>query len=534
MQKKDNRKVFILGLDGGTWKILNPLMEKGIMPNLKELVEDGASGTLQSTIPPVTAPAWTSFQTGVNPGKHGIFDFQAFDPESKKSEVVNGKSIPVDTVWDLLSSKGKNTITVNVPLTYPPKEDNRRITVGGMLSPEEDEGMVYPPSLFDSLLKEKGYKVTGGALERRISLDLSPFVREEFEVERKRFEVADHLLKTKNWDVFMLHVQGTDGIQHCFYPFLDPNSPDFDQGKFNVVSDFYSNLDREIGALFSNLPENEIKLIVSDHGFKQLKRYMNLNAWLREEKLLTPRGVNLKAKIVELIRKYDVFRLRKRIFARLLSNFISLREIITEVNTPSIDWKKTKAFMPNGTIYGGIFFGDEVENKDQLAKDLTIKLSEFIDDEKGKSPIKNIFAREDTYSGPFLNLLPELLLQPSEGYSFGVPMVEEKNIFRDVEYPYDYLGTHEREGIMVINGPGINAEREIDAHITDLSPTILALMGLDVPGYMDGTVREELFNYDLDYKIKKTPLPIKEGRDRESSAGDSEQVKERLEDLGYL
>ena len=69
-------RVLVLGLDGATFDLLDAWMERGLMPNVQRLATEGSRAVLRSVMPPVTAPAWTSFATGVRPGKHGVFDFR--------------------------------------------------------------------------------------------------------------------------------------------------------------------------------------------------------------------------------------------------------------------------------------------------------------------------------------------------------------------------------------------------------------------------------------------------------------------------
>ena len=68
----DNRKVLVIGLDGLTFDLIDPLMERGWLPHISRMRDRGYSAVLRSTVPPVSAPAWTSLITGVNPGKHGV------------------------------------------------------------------------------------------------------------------------------------------------------------------------------------------------------------------------------------------------------------------------------------------------------------------------------------------------------------------------------------------------------------------------------------------------------------------------------
>jgi len=69
-------KVLIIGLDGATWDLMKPLTEKGKLPTLRKLIDEGVHGDLESTITPSTGLAWVSFATGKNPGKHGCYDFK--------------------------------------------------------------------------------------------------------------------------------------------------------------------------------------------------------------------------------------------------------------------------------------------------------------------------------------------------------------------------------------------------------------------------------------------------------------------------
>ncbi|MHC4622330.1 MAG: alkaline phosphatase family protein [Planctomycetota bacterium] len=529
----NDNKILIIGLDGGTWKILRPMMAAGKMPNLKALSERGAAGTLTSTIPPVTAPAWTSFQTGVNPGKHGIFDFQSFDPETRQSSLVNSGSIPVKTVWDLVSSAGKKVITINVPLTYPPREDPNRITIGGMLSPREDAGLIYPNQLYHKFIRKVGYQITAGPLERRLSTKLERFIQQETDVEKKRFQVAKMLMDEFPWDLFMLHIQSSDGIQHCFYPHLDPECSDFHRDTFNAISGFYEAIDREIGMLLETVNDNVTVIVLSDHGFRPLRRYVNLNAWLRSQGMLSSSSLNIRGRCIELMRKYDVLRIRKRIAGRLLRNFLPLRSIATTVNNRALDWSRTRAFMPNGTVFGSIFVLDR-ENLQTLKHELVRELLQLVDPQTQRKVIRKTYARATCFSGPYVKLLPDLLIEPSEEYSFGIPLLADTKLFREAKYPYDFAGTHDLEGILVLAGNRIKAGARVRADITDICPTILAVMQIAVPRYIDGRVLQDVFTERVNVQIEKTDgLPASEHVDRTERA-DNEEVRKRLADLGYL
>ena len=126
-------KILILGIDGGTWTVLRPAIEQGYMPFLQSLIETGASGVLESTIPAITPVAWGSFQTGMNPGENGVFDFYRWDKEIKTQQLVSSQNLSM-TIWDIAGRNGKKVGVVNVPMTYPVKPVNGYL-VSGILTP---------------------------------------------------------------------------------------------------------------------------------------------------------------------------------------------------------------------------------------------------------------------------------------------------------------------------------------------------------------------------------------------------------------
>ena len=119
-----NSRLLILGLDGGTFDILLPWMQKGFLPNLGKIYDEGVSGPLRTILPPITAPAWTSFYTGKNPGKHGIFEFFIKRENSYQEVAVNSTFCKSKTLWDYLAEENKKVAVLNVPMTYPPQKVN--------------------------------------------------------------------------------------------------------------------------------------------------------------------------------------------------------------------------------------------------------------------------------------------------------------------------------------------------------------------------------------------------------------------------
>ena len=152
MKKDISNRVVVVGVDGATFDIIKPWSSAGFLPNIKKLLEDGTHGFLNSTIPPITGPAWVSFQTGKNPGKHGIFDWLKRDNNSYALKPINAGDIKHKTIWEIIGEQGKKACVINVPVTFPPKKVNGSI-VSGMLTPSKNSEYTYPTNLKSEINK---------------------------------------------------------------------------------------------------------------------------------------------------------------------------------------------------------------------------------------------------------------------------------------------------------------------------------------------------------------------------------------------
>lgn len=113
-------RLVVLGLDGATWSVLDPMRQRGLMPNLQAFLARAASGTLRSIVPPVTTAAWTTMMTGCGPARHGVFDHRYYDAAEGRMKVNHSGRIRVPTLWHLLSSTGRSIVSLNLPGLYPP------------------------------------------------------------------------------------------------------------------------------------------------------------------------------------------------------------------------------------------------------------------------------------------------------------------------------------------------------------------------------------------------------------------------------
>ena len=125
-----NGKIIILGFDGLSPEIIEPMMEKNELPNFLELKKIGSYRHLTTTNPPQSPVAWAAFATGKNPGKNGVFDFILRNPKDYSlslslSELKKGKPkkvIKEKSFWHFTSNVKVPTVIIQAPLTFPPEK----------------------------------------------------------------------------------------------------------------------------------------------------------------------------------------------------------------------------------------------------------------------------------------------------------------------------------------------------------------------------------------------------------------------------
>ncbi len=533
------KKVLIIGLDGGTWKILKPMIEKGHMPHLRSLVENGASGILKSTEPPVTAPAWTSFLTGVKPEKHGIFEFNNYMPGTYSTYFVNGSHISYKTIWDILSESGKKVISINVPMTYPPKPVNG-LLISCMLTPSTDVTFTYPPELRDEIFNiVSEYKIITTGKVYCLS-GLNKFIDELIDTEQRRIKVAKHLMQNSDCDIEMVHIQSTDVIQHYLFHILDKNHPLHDSRGIERVYEFYSEIDKALGELTGLFPDS-LKILMSDHGFKSVNKMVNLNAILSKKGFLqvkeNKKFLSNVTKMASKLVKYDRLNIIRWVLGK------QRRKIFEHVKDLLIDYTKTTAFSINGWVYGNIYINLEGREKHGIVKkedynkvrDIIIKELEKITDPATGEKIFTILKKEDIFNNTKHMHASDITVLPKGPYEFtGSMYFREKEFILNNKIRREHTGSHDRDGIVIFTDSKVK-KTTITAHIVDILPTILWYAGLPVPEYIDGKVLTEVFEDEF---VRENPVQFIQASEKSTSSSisesDSQEIKDRLKSLGYL
>jgi predicted AlkP superfamily phosphohydrolase/phosphomutase len=557
-------KLLVIGMDGAPFPLIKKWSEEGHLPNLAKLISRGSFGILKSTIPVHSPTAWSSFITGLNPGKHGVFDFVRREKNSYQLRVIRADQILGASIWRIMSESGRSVGVMNVPMTYPPEEVNGFLLSG--LGTPDYSIYSYPPEMTE-VLNKQGYRVNK-------KFFFTPDRQDEWlddihAITQKRGETAVKLMQENPWDFFMVVFRNSDEICHFYWHHMDethpkhnPNAPERYK---TAIRDLYKRIDHHIGEIITAAGENTNVIIMSDHGAGPLYKDVFLNEWLIQQgwlrlkdsqvnqrewlKFIHKLGLT-RAKISDNLTRYNLHRLEV-IIKKLLGDRIY---ILPRDDRPefinAIDWSQTKAYSFG--YYGQIFInlrgrepegivepGQEYLNlRDKIAQ----QMQTIVDPGDNNPVVDQVYKKEELFNGDFLGDAPDLLAImrgltyiTRKGYEFAS---KRGTIFRE---PYTAeTGSHRIEGILIGAGPDL-AKKELELKeydIQDLAPTLLYLQQCPIPNYMDGHIISELitprFKAQVPPQYSEREIDYKKEQSEYWSEENEAEITERLKKLGYL
>jgi len=428
------------------------------LPTLKSLAAQGVYGRLESTVPPITVPAWTCMLSGRDPGEHGFYGFRnRADYSYEQMEMATADKIHLPRVWDYVEQAGGRSIVVGVPQTYPVRPLNG-IMVSCFLTPSTSSAYTWPPEF-----KEEIQATVGDYM-----LDVYDFRTDDkvrllqsiYRMSRQRFDLVEHLLKTRSdWNFFMFVEMGPDRIHHGLWKYIDPRHPKHEPGNpyQNTIRKYYQFIDERIGRLLTLVPDDVAVLVMSDHGAQPMMGGFCLNDWLIAQGDLTlaykPAGIAA----------------------------LSLCEV---------DWSHTKAWGAGG-YYGRISLniaGREPEGiipPDQVAAfkaDLIARL-ESLSGPDGKPLGVQVWSPETVYA-QVNNIPPDLIVYLGDLSWRSVGTIGNPSLYTLENDTGPDDANHAQHGLYLLwRGPSA-AGRYAGRTWRAVAPSMLELLGLDVPAWM--------------------------------------------------
>ena len=535
-------RVLIIGLDGATFDVLDPLMAEGRMPRLKQAVASGVAGVLHSTTPPITPAAWTTFLTGKQPGTHGIIDFERYDIPTDKLVMNSTRCLDhVRNLWQILSDKGFKVGSINVPMTFPPVPVNG-FTVSGFETPGPDSDFVYPKSLRREILARWPDPTLRKNWRRRALGGTELFEKNVAYMSRSFHQGAEMTMALGDkmgWDVLMVVFKLVDNLQHKAWKYIDPRWCDRHPVRRDIAKACFTEADRAVGSLLDYAADHDATvLIVSDHGHGSLEGKIQPNRLLAQWGYLKLHGGGSQG----VTRGRGVL---DRLFGRK-----KVKRVDSISRDLAVDFSKTRACVMHAGMAGflylnlagrrqaGIVPQEEYETLRDELRDRFLGAECRVTDPTGR--IIQLFTAvhkpEELYgcSRDDQPWMPDLILIPHEGLAV-IRKIRGRRPARWLRYGR-IEGTHRSNGIFVAAGPGIAQGRKISCHLVDCAPTVLALLGLRIPEDMEGRVVNEIFERPPIVEREIAPTAVSPSSDEQEvySEVELDQITERLSDLGYL
>ncbi len=562
-QSPDHCRVIVVGLDGATWNLLDPLLAQNQLPVLAQLLENGARANLRSCIQPSSEQAWSAFATGKQNGKFGLYGFYQRAANSYALEYINASHRRAPTLWRLLSDRGKRCLVVNVPLTWPVEPVNGAL-ISGLMTPGLNSQFTFPSALRVELLKELGEYIIDVDIERgesdiRLLGDLVIRVKRMSELQTRATQWL--LQKYPDWDFAMLVHRTPDILCHKFWRYQDPAHPLYNAREAEqwgrVIADAFRYLDAQLGELLDAVVDERTSVIVlSDHGFGPLTHAVYLNKYFAQRGLLGYReqsrgglGSALRAGVRQLNNPI-VNWAKQRAFELLPQLKGNLHYSMAYGN---IDWGHTCAFAVGtmGNIYLNVRGREpqgivEPANYEGTRDEVIAALKALADVETGKPIFDAIYRREEIYQGPALDQAPDVIGLIDGPYHIAAVDWRAQNVARGVIekvergllFVSDTSGQHRMDGILAAAGAGIEPGAQFGRppQLIDIAPTILQLLGEPVPEDMDGRVLSEMLTEARGVEFSAASNPENSTADDNGgfTAEEAKLIEERLAGLGYL
>jgi predicted AlkP superfamily phosphohydrolase/phosphomutase len=552
-------KALVIGLDGVTFDLLGPWIEAGELPHLQSLMQQGAWGRLRTTLPPISSSSWSSFVTGVNPGKHGVVDFVYPSTDSYKVAMINATSRRTRALWNWLNDAGYKVGLLGIPTTYP-TEPVDGFMISGFLAPGPDSEWAYPPELKQELLHKLGEFQLSPDERYRSTPRLDRFLDDLTASVENRTQAALYLMHNKPWDLFAVVYWDTDMIQHETWRLLDPSHPRHDPVEAAAHRDkilgFHRKVDADVGRLLAaaGADDDTLVVVMSDHGFGPVDSFFLTNNWLASMGLLrfkrTP-WTAFKRLLFHLgYTPLRMFRIVKALGLGKLRRKVRFQQQAGLVNRvflsfDDVDWSRTQAFSIGsfGQVYinlagrhpqGVVQPGREYEELKERIRHEALALR---DPRSGARLVERVYLREEIYDGPYVARTPDLIVQPRawQYMAFGHADFGSNRL---VESIVGLSGHHRPDGVLILGGAGVKAGKQLEgASILDLTPTILHALGIAVPHDLDGRVLSEAFEASspLAQPVVHSQANVyKDGASEpDLSDEDMEEVQEKLRGWGY-
>jgi predicted AlkP superfamily phosphohydrolase/phosphomutase len=527
----------LIGMDGATFTVLDPYIERGVTPFLGELVRRGTRAPLRSVIPALTPPAWTSLVTGKGPGRHGVFDFFQKDaPDSVYFQFTSSQDVRSATIWSLASDGGRRVTSLNFPLMFPPPAVDGCVVPGGMMPWRQLRLGCHPAGLFDRLRALPAFspremldmELEIKAIEGCPDDEQAAWIELHIRRERRWFEVARHLIEEEPADLIGVMFDGVDKLQHLCWRFIDPalrplRPSRWEREMVERCERYFRALDSIVAELVELAGPTATVVLASDHGFGPSLDVFHVNSWLERE-------------------GYLAWAQRQDGAAEADATVVGFAQVTRHVH--AVDWERTLAYAATPSSQGINIVsrapGTDVplpeDARRRIAGELAERLRALRRPHDGAPLVAEVWQSERAFPGPHAGLGPDLSLVLADGGTISI-LPSQELVARRAEP----RGHHRPEGVFVASGPGIRRSAAVgELSIVDVAPLLLHRLGLPVPDDLDGRLPVEVLEPgELERRPPRTAAATAwsaaaDEQGLELDPDEEAAVLERLRALGYV
>ncbi|WP_435179688.1 alkaline phosphatase family protein [Halorussus sp. AFM4] len=433
----DKPRIAFFGIDGVPYSFLEDHFDE--FQHLAALADEGAAGPIDSIVPPESSACWPALTTGVNPGQTGVYGFQDREIGSYETYVPMGRDVQATRVWDRVQDAGRDATVMNVPVTFPPQRNVQRM-VSGFLSPGVDKAS-YPDELRE-YLQSIDYKIDANP-KLGHDEDKSEFIENAHETLDARYEAFKHYLQQDDWDLFFGVFMTTDRVNHFLYKHYE------EDGEYKEeFIDFYRKVDRYLGEIRQNLPDDVTMLVASDHGFTSLDYEFYANTWLEQEGWLS----------------YED------------DDHEELGDISDDTEAYSLIPGRFYINLEGREPRGSVPESEYEEKRAQLKEAL-----ENLEGPEGRKVCDRVVEKEEVFHGDHEDIAPDLVAIPNYGFDLKAGFKGHDDVFG--QGPRNGMHSFDNASLFV-DDPEATV-RDVDLY--DIAPTILDLMEMEYdPGEFDG------------------------------------------------
>jgi predicted AlkP superfamily phosphohydrolase/phosphomutase len=510
-----SNKILAIGLDAAEPSLIEKWMNDGSLKNLAALRAKGSFGKLATSADWLAGSPWPTFYTSQLPGKHGFYHYMQWKSDKMDYERPNPEWIPLNPFFRNLDNNLK-VIAVDMPLTYPPEKFNG-VEISGWASHDRIYPMSsYPEEKINWVVKKFGSPPISDEVGGPQPMDELLKIKEELiEANRKEGALASELIKA-DWDLFLCCFTSTHRGGHKFWDTTNVKggySPGQKEEFKNSLKEIYQSCDEAIGNILNNIDEKVIVFVFSLHG-------MGPNTTLADKLLpkMISNVLNGNTGSGKKENKSLIKKLRSAIPLEWRSN---MRKLLPDAmqdkltaywRMGGINWERTKAFSLVADLQGYIRInlkGREVEGVvekeeyDKICGKLIEGLNTFKDSEDSENVIEEIKRSDNIFEkGNGFDNLPDILVKWRQKPNASCKKIYSPD-YGEIEFPSPGFnpdgrsGNHLPEGFLIAAGSsdtaGIKSSSSFEKkHIMDLAPTIMHLLGTQIPKTYEGEIIREI------------------------------------------